>query len=90
MENLWRFDGVLWCFDGDVCPLSRGDGLVTVRRNLHLSMKISAFLLNLQPLNDGLADHLGDFSPLGHCLHPLDEFDRQVNAGPLAFGHCYV
>ncbi len=53
-------------------------------------MKISAFLLNLQPLNDGLADHLGDFSPLGHSLHPLDEFDRQVNAGPLAFSHCYV
>ena len=65
-------------------------GLVTARKNLHLSMKISAFLLNLQPLNDGLADHLGDFSPLGHCLHPLDEFDRQINVGAFAFGHCYV
>jgi hypothetical protein len=27
---------------------------------------------------------------LGHCLHPLDEFDRQVNVGAFAFGHCYV
>ena len=53
-------------------------------------MNISAILLNLQPLNDGLADHLGDFSPLGHCLHSLDEFDRQVNVGPLTLDHCYV